>query len=259
MSDEQLAQSDESQVEPTADQTEVVEPTVQEPEQQAQELILGKFETQEQLASGYQELERAFHSRRDKIKDEVLNELASEHDSNVPESPGDYSMVADINGESVEIPETPMTGWFRDKAHQLGLDQDQFQEVALEYMQMEAMSGPAWDDEAAQLGEHADMRLDRVDSWAKAHLSDAAYDTFAAIPATAAMIQTFEELMELNGQPQFMAMDSNSFQEELTQDDLRSMQNDPRYWRDRDPAFINKVQQGFKQVARKKYGTDYQP
>ena len=259
MSDEKLATSDESQDQSPANETEAVEPAEKEPEQESQELILGKFETQEQLASGYQELERAFHSRRDKIKDEVLNELSVEHQANVPESPGDYSMVAEINGESIEIPETPMTNWFRDKAHDLGLGQDQFQQVALEYMQMEAMSGPAWENEAAELGEHADMRLERIDAWAKTNLSNDAYGTFAAIPATAAMVQTFEELMELNGQPQFAAMDSNSFQEELSQEDLRSMQNDPRYWRDRDPAFINKVQQGFRQVAMKKYGTDYQP
>ena len=256
MSDEQLATSDESQIESGADQAEAVESPAEAPEQQTQELLLGKFETVDQLQNGYQELERAFHSRRDKIKDEVLNELASEHDSNVPESPGDYSMTADIDGETIEIPETPMTGWFRDKAHELGLDNDQFQQVALEYMQMEAMSGPAWDDEAAQLGEHAEMRLERVDSWAKKNLSDVAYDTFAAIPATAAMVQTFEELMELNGQPQFNMVDSNSFQESLSIDDLRSMQNDPRYWKDKDPAFIAKVRQGFKQVSLAKHGPE---
>ena len=79
------------------------------------------------------------------------------------------------------------------------------------------------------LAEYADMRLDRVASWAKASLSDRAYEVFASIPASAGMVQCFEELMELNGQPAFNMMESGSFQEEISEDDLKSMQNDPRY------------------------------
>lgn len=255
MNDEELQNSDDIQDQ----QTEVegqVDAGAEQPEQQVSEdLILGKFENADQLAHGYQELERAFHGRRDKIKEEVLSELAAEHDSNVPESPGDYSMTAEYNGDTIEIPDTPMTAWFRDKAHTLGMDQEQFHEIAIEYMQMEQMQGPVWDDEAAQLGEHADMRHQRVDSWAKAHLSEDNYNTFAAIPASAAMIQTFEQLMEIGGEPQFKMVDSNSFQEELTSDDLKEMQNDPKYWRDHDPAFIAKVRNGFKQLSMKKHGT----
>ena len=68
------------------------------------------------------------------------------------------------------------------------------------------------------------------------------------------MVQCFEELMELNGQPAFNMMESGSFQEEISEDDLKSMQNDPRYWRDKDPAFIQKVRAGFANLAAKKHG-----
>lgn len=213
-----------------------------------------KFETPEQLAHSYSDLERAFHSRRDEIRNEVMNELSEEHDASVPASPGDYDMTLRDGEVEVPLPETPMTEWFREKAHQLGLGQDQFQDIVAEYMNVEALSGPAWEDEAMELGEYADMRLDRVASWAKASLSDRAYEVFASIPASAGMVQCFEELMELNGQPAFNMMESGYFQEEISEDDLKSMQNDPRYWRDKDPAFIQKVRAGFTNLAAKKHG-----
>ena len=70
--------------------------------------------------------------------------------------------------------------WFRgEKAHQLGLGQDQFQDIVAEYANVEALSG-YMEDEAMELGrEYADMRLDRVASWAKASLGDKAYEVFA--------------------------------------------------------------------------------
>lgn len=213
-----------------------------------------KFETPEQLAHSYSDLERAFHSRRDEIRNEVMEELSAEHDATVPPSPGDYEMTIEAEGQSIPLPETPMTNWFREKAHQFGMGQDQFNEIVAEYMNVEAMSGPAWEDEAQILGEYADMRLDRVASWAKASLSPQSYEVFSSIPASAAMVQTFEELMELNGQPQFNMMDSGSFQEEISAEDLRNMQNDPRYWKEKDPAFIQKVRAGFNNLAAKKHG-----
>jgi hypothetical protein len=42
------------------------------------------------------------------------------------------------------------------------------------------------------------------------------------------------------------------FQERVSREDLMSMQNDPRYWKDKDPAFIAKVRAGFNQYARNK-------
>lgn len=214
-----------------------------------------KFETPEQLAVSYAELEKSYHTRRDDIKTEVLNELSQEHDANVPAAPGDYSMELEIDGEKMDIPETPMTSWFRDKAHSLGLAQDQFSEIMSEYIQMEQLTGPAWEQESQVLGEHAEKRLERVDAWAGANLSPEAYQVFAKIPASAEVVQLYEELMELNGQPQFNMVDSNSFQEEITEADLKSMQQDPKYWREQDPAFIAKVRAGFDRLAMRKHGT----
>jgi hypothetical protein len=116
---------------------------------------------------------------------------------------------------------------------------------------MDAMRGPDWNVESENLGEYAEKRLERVDGWANKNLSEEAYNVFANVPASAGMVQLFEELMELNGQPQFNMVSESEFQEQISIDDLRTMQNDPRYWKERDPAFIARVRAGFDQHARR--------
>ena len=63
------------------------------------------------------------------------------------------------------------------------------------------------------------------------------------------MVQLFEELMELGGQPQFNMVSPSEFQERISKEELQQMQNDPKYWKEKDPAFIAKVRAGFKQHA----------
>ena len=72
----------------------------------------------------------------------------------------------------------------------------------------------------------------------KGSLSEEGYNVFANIPASAGMVQLFEELMELNGQPQFNMISETEFQETLSLDELRAMQNDPKYWKEKDPSYI---------------------
>ena len=37
----------------------------------------------------------------------------------------------------------------------------------------------------------------------------------------------------------------------LTDEDLRNMMKDPKYWRDNDPEIVRKVEQGFKKLYQK--------
>ena len=56
--------------------------------------------------------------------------------------------------------------------------------------------------------------------------------------------------MELNGQPRFAMTTETQFQERVTREDLMQMQQDPKYWKDKDPVFISKVRAGFEQLSR---------
>jgi hypothetical protein len=212
-----------------------------------------KFERPEELANSYKELERSFYKRRDEFRNQIMEEINQEAANHAPTSPADYEINVEApEGLEYQISEEdPMLGWFKQTAHNYGLSQDEFNGLMSEYVQMDAMRGPDWNVESENLGEYAEKRLERVDGWANKNLSEEAYNVFANVPASAGMVQLFEELMELNGQPQFNMVSESEFQEQISIDDLRTMQNDPRYWKEKDPAFIARVRAGFDQHARR--------
>ncbi|GIR19717.1 MAG: hypothetical protein CM15mP34_2410 [Gammaproteobacteria bacterium] len=51
-----------------------------------------------------------------------------------------------------------MVDWFRDKAHEYGLDNNEFNELIAEYNTVSAQSGPDWNVESQTLGEHAEKK-----------------------------------------------------------------------------------------------------
>jgi len=226
----------------------------QETQSERPDWLPQKFERPEELAVSYGELEKAFYSRKEDLRNQIVSELNQEAASSAPISPADYEVnIQSPEGLEYNIDENdPMLGWFRDKAHNYGLSQEEFTDLMNEYASVDAVRGPDWNAESEALGEHAEQRLDRVDLWAEKNLSSDAYSAFANIPASANMVQLFEELMELNGQPQFNMVSETEFQERLSREDLMAMQNDPKYWKEKDPAYIAKVRQGFAQYARNK-------
>lgn len=247
----------EASVETEASTAEVQASGVQEQPQEVSskpDWLPEKFERPEELANSYRELERKFYQRKDELREQIVSELNQEAISAAPISPGDYEVQfnAPEGLEYTVRDDDPMVDWFRNKAHNYGLSQDEFNEIINEYAALDSNRGPDWNVESEILGEYAEKRLERVDSWAHKSLSDEAYSAFANIRASASMVQLFEELMELNGQPQFTMTSPTEFQERISLEDLRSMQNDPKYWRDKDPAFISKVRAGFDQLSRQK-------
>lgn len=247
--------SEEMQVEEVAT-NEVPSGEMEQPQttQERPDWLPEKFERPEELAVSYGELERKFYSRKEELRNQIVQELNEEAVSQAPISPADYEInIQAPEGLQYTIDENdPMLGWFRDKAHNYGLSQGEFDELMNEYASMDATRGPDWNVESEALGEYAEQRLERVDLWAEKNLSNEAYTAFANIPASANMVQLFEELMELNGQPQFNMVSETQFQERLSREELMSMQNDPKYWKEKDPAFIAKVRAGFAQYARNK-------
>jgi len=214
-----------------------------------------KFETPEQLQTSYKQLETKFHTRRDEIKAELIDEINEEASKEVPVTPADYKLeVKDEDGNLVEVPDDDhMLNWFRDKAHNMALSQNEFSDFVSEYMTMQATSGPDWNQESEILGEHADRRLERVDAWANSVFTEDQYNVFAGIPASAGMVQLFEAVMELNGQPKFNMTSTTEFQETVTREDLMAAQRDPKYWQNGgDPSHIAKVRAMSAQLAKQR-------
>ena len=85
----------------------------------------------------------------------------------------------------------------------------------------------------------------------KGNAPQAVYDTFAGMPARADLVQMFEHIMTLAGEPAFTPSETPSgFIETVTKESLQAMQKDPKYWRDKDPAFVRQVSAGFRKLAK---------
>lgn len=244
------SQTDEVQVQPEQEQP-------QEEMAARPDWLPEKFKTEQDFATSYANLEKRLHERSENFKQEIMNELAEENAAEVPPSPADYQLsLVDEDGEEVQIDaDDNMLNWFQNTAHEFGLSQEQFNTIVAEFTQQNQLTGPDWNVESEHLGEHAEKRLERVDAWVGGNLSEAAYQVFADIPASAGMVQFFEELMEVSGQPKFNMTSEATFQEDVTPDDLKAAQADPKYWKDRDPAHIAKVQAMARKIGLKKHGT----
>ncbi|MGE5545584.1 MAG: capsid assembly protein [Solirubrobacterales bacterium] len=80
-------------------------------------------------------------------------------------------------------------------------------------------------------------------AWGKANLPPAAY---AALAATPDGVLTLQRMME-SSEPRMGAAPVPA-DDAPTEADLKRMMADPRYWKSRDPAFIDKVQAGFRRL-----------
>ncbi|EME70391.1 hypothetical protein H261_08713 [Paramagnetospirillum caucaseum] len=85
----------------------------------------------------------------------------------------------------------------------------------------------------------------QIKAWGKANLPQAAYE---ALASTADGVKTMHRLMQ-SEEPSLGAA-APLGEDGRSEEQLKKMINDPRYWKAKDPAFIAKVSEGF----RKLYG-----
>lgn len=93
-------------------------------------------------------------------------------------------------------------------------------------------------------GEEGFRRLAaQLAAWGQAKLPPPVY---AALAATAEGVQALEQMMR--GQEPGLARDAAPPAAE-SESELRAMMRDPRYWRARDPQFIQRVTEGFRRLV----------
>ena len=233
--------NEEAQVETEVESTETeVPPTpasesVEEVKAERPDWLPQKFESPEQLSVAYSELEKRHYQRTDDLKKTVAEEMQEQ-------------AFADLG---VEIPEDDvMLNWWKDRSHQLGLSDKEFNGFIKEYHEMAQQSGPDTDAEINALGEYGEKRVERVNEWFKSNMEKENYEVLSQMPITAPLIQALENIMELAGQPGVTIQDSGELKDTLTKDDLKNMMKDPRYHSKNDPVFRQKVKAGFEALAR---------
>lgn len=220
----------------------------QSPPSDRPEWLPEKYNSPEDLAKAYKELESKIGSKEETLREQLLQELQEEAYKDRPESAGDYQMP-----EGVELDESgdnALITWWAEHAFENGYSQEEFQQgIEMYFKSMEGMM-PDLDAEQAKLGDNATSRIEAASLFANKFFPEEAMPAIERMCESAEGIVALEVIME--------AMKDGNYSEGsnpaagVSEADLREMMNDPRYWsaKDRDPNFVKQVEEGFKAVYR---------
>lgn len=225
---------------------------------QKPENIPGKFWNAEKgeiriddLVKSYVELEKKMNSMIKVPSEEASEEELAMFYSNmgVPESASDYQIKQrhELLVSDAEINERLRKAGFTPQQAQLVYDLAAervipvLQSLATEYetenhrRRLEEHFGgkERWDEVSRQLH-----------SWADANISKDALD---ALGSSYEGIIALHNMMQ-SSEPSISKNDMTEFGGSITEESLREMMQDPKYWRDKDPAYINKISNGFKKL-----------
>lgn len=205
-----------------------------------------KYNSGEDLAKAYKELESKLGTKEEDIRNRIMEEIQSEAFSDRPESAGDYQLPESID-ESAAV-DNKLLSWWAEHSFENGYSQEEFEQGIAMYA--EAMNGsmPDIEAEAKMLGDNADQRIEAASLFANKFFPE------AALPAIERMCESHEGIIAL--ETIMEAMKDGSFAGNTqavagtSEKELREMMNDPRYWKDRDPHFIKQVTEGFQQIYK---------
>jgi hypothetical protein len=205
-----------------------------------------KYNSGEDLAKAYKELESKLGTKEEDIRNSIIEEIQSEAFSDRPETAGDYQLPESID-ESAAV-DNKLLSWWAEHSFENGYSQEEFEQGIAMYAEAVNGSMPDIEAEAKMLGDNADQRIEAASLFANKFFSE------AALPAIERMCESHEGIIALEAIME--AMKDGSFAGNTqavagtSEKELREMMNDPRYWKDRDPHFIKQVTDGFQQIYK---------
>jgi len=207
------------------------------------EWLAEKFNTPEDLASAYSNLESKLGQSEDTVRTTVMSELEQEFNEGRPSSAGQYELPESIDPQLAN--ENELLQWWSNEAWENGYSQEEFNTGIDMYVKALNASQPDIEAEFAQLGDNAQDRVNAVELWSNANFGEEHMDAIKMLGSTAKGIEVIEILMDklkgssINGQGQLAGVQGEA--------ELLTMMKDPRYWnpKERDNNFIDQVNQGF--------------
>jgi len=205
-----------------------------------------KFKSPEDLAKSYTELQSKLGSKEEDIRKSILEEIQSQAFDGRPESAGDYQLPESIDPE--QSVDNELLQWWSEHSFENGYSQEEFQQGIEMYAKAVMGNQPDIEAEAKKLGDNAQARIEAASVFAHKFFPQ------EALPAIERMCETHEGIIALEAIQE--AMKDGNFAgntvpaAQTTERELREMMNDPRYWKDRDPAFIKEVTEGFQRIYR---------
>lgn len=200
----------------------------------------------EQLGKAYNDLEGKMRGKGDELREEIREQMRAD-------APEKYAVNL---SEDLKIPDNveldfseddPLVSWFFGFAKENGMSQDTVDKALNEYVGIELGNMTDVQAEIEKLGDHGQDRMLRVHNWLETKLSEDQFAALNPLLGSAMQVEALEVLMKGAGPMDF---DGDSGGAPLSLDELRAMQNDKRYWQDKDPAFIAKVEAGYKRLYK---------
>tara|TARA_R110000824_G_scaffold176754_2_gene355897 strand:- start:89 stop:874 length:786 start_codon:yes stop_codon:yes gene_type:complete len=210
----------------------------------------------EKLSKGYNEIASAFGKKHEDLTAEISAKIEKTKRKDVPKTAEEYVFEpsTDLVPEGTKFnmnKDNPQLKEFGVLAHDIGLSPDQYNKVVSLYVANELAMMPDKKAETAKLGENASARIERVDMWTKANLSENAYNAVVGQAISGEFIMAMEEVIDKTNGATLDGGDEKH-QGALTLEELQNMQKDPRYRdpRHREDSFVKRVEAGFTALAR---------
>ena len=197
------------------------------------------------LIKSYSELEKKLGTMVSVPKD--TNDNAAREKFNraigVPDNANEYPSNAMFDDESI-----------KQKFHDMGLTKSQVEQI---YAVAEEFLSPVLSELFSAKNETNEMLKLEKFFGSREKMNDALnainifgekflpHDAFESLCSSAQGIQGVYQMMQ-SMEPR-VEMNSGT-QENLTDADLRNMMRDPKYWRDADPEYVKKIENGFKKL-----------
>ena len=182
----------------------------------------------------------------DVIREEIRAEMAA----SAPEK-YEFNLSEDLKiPDNIDLDfsaEDPMVEWFFGFAKENGMSQETVDTAINQYIGIELNNMTDVAGEIEKLGDHGQDRLLRVHNWLESKLSEDQLKSMNPLLNTAAQVEALEVLMKTAGPADF---DADAGGAPLSLEELRAMQNDKRYWQDKDPAFIKTVSDGYARLYK---------
>tara|TARA_R110002153_G_scaffold3264_6_gene16044 strand:+ start:2931 stop:3659 length:729 start_codon:yes stop_codon:yes gene_type:complete len=203
-----------------------------------------KYKTGEELAKAYKELSSKLGGKEEEIRKAYAEELQVEAYKDRPESVGDYQLPESVDTDSAV--DNELLQWWSDHAFENGFGQSEFEKGIEMYAQAVGGNQPDLEAEASLLGENAQDRIESASMFANKFFPE------ESLPAIERMCESHEGIIALEAIQE--AMKDGSFSGDLappsslTEDGLKEMMQDPRYWSKNDPSFVREVEAGYKKL-----------
>lgn len=205
-----------------------------------------KYKTPEDLANAYKALESKLGAKEEDIRNAILEEIQGQAFADRPETAYDYQLPDSID-ESAAV-DNELLRWWSEHSFENGYSQEEFEQGIEMYAQAVMGSQPDLEAEAARLGDNANARIEAASNFANKFFPE------EALPAIERMCESAEGILALEAIQE--ALKDGSFAGNTTptagvsQNEIREMMRDPRYWQEKDPYYVNEVTKLWQQLER---------